>query len=177
MYASDASPKQVDLIQKLRLERGLPQTELAIDLTKREASAMIETLLRTPKPEPVGARPAWDAHMALLVNVPDGRYAVPSAEVDKYDFYRLRTWRGKRFFDRVVGSGYGNGFNRASTTRQQKLSVAEAIAGDPYKFAKLFADKLGICARCLANLTDPVSTARGIGPECVKYWRPLHPGL
>jgi Family of unknown function (DUF6011) len=41
--------------------------------------------------------------------------------------------------------------------------LTEAAAGQLGK-------QFGICIRCGATLTDPVSVANGIGPVCAKYW-------
>ena len=46
------------------------------------------------------------------------------------------------------------------------------IAGDPEKYKELYGQKIGKCGHCHKRLTDAVSRARGIGPEC---WKVLHP--
>jgi hypothetical protein len=176
MYRDELpTARQLAFIRTLADERRVTANPVE---TKREASNEITRLLALPKPPRVAPAAAPVAHpggafaqlLDTLKDVPDGRYAVPGLDPDSVDFYRLRTYKGRRFFDKVVGSGYGNGMNRVFTSLPSKIRVAESIAADPYVSAKLFADKLGCCARCLASLTDEVSRARGLGPECVRHW-------
>lgn len=163
--------RQIDFIRKLADERRTTSNPVA---TKREASAEIDRLMALPRhrvePAAVHAGNPFAELLDTLKDVPDGRYAVPGTEVDSLEFFRLRTYKGRRYFDKVVGSGYGNGMNRAFCSLPRKISIAKQISEDPYKAAHAFASKLGCCARCLASLTDPVSRMYGIGPECRRYW-------
>lgn len=175
--AQDATERQLRFIATLAAERGVAADPV---ITKGEASEEIERLLALPKvtapaPAPVIAAPAadekpWEKIERLLADIPDGRYALPGTEVDSYLFFRLRTWRGRRYFDGIVGSGYGHGFNKVRRPWSVMTTSAERIATDPLEAAQRFATHHGVCARCLAPLTDPVSVAAGLGPECRTHW-------
>jgi hypothetical protein len=176
-YEDIPTDPQVDLLRKLSAERGI---EYRAQVDRKAASNEITRLLGLPKIVriPVAApaaavreTPVWVKIDNALADVPDGRYALPGLDVDQVHFFRLRTVKatGRRYFDKVVGSGYGT-WNRGPISWAGKLTAAEQIAADPYEAAYRFSKKIGCCARCLANLTDETSRARGLGPECVRHW-------
>jgi hypothetical protein len=187
-YEDIPTDPQVALLRKLSAERGV---EYRPQVDRKAASREIDRLLALPKviripvAAPAVAAPASPAAPAAadretpiwvkideaLKDVPDGRYALPGLDVDQVHFFRLRTVKrtGRRYFDKVVGSGYGT-WNRGPISWAGKLTAAEQIAADPYEAAYRFSKKIGCCARCLANLTDETSRARGLGPECVRHW-------
>lgn len=176
--AQDATERQLSFIATLAAERGVSADPV---ITKGEASEEITRLLALPKataPAPAVTAPSapsadekpWEKINRVLADVPDGRYALPGTEVDSYLFFRLRTWRGRRYFDGIVGSGYGHGFNKIRRPWTVMVASAETISADPLEAAQRFAKHHGVCARCLAPLTDPVSVAAGLGPECRSHW-------
>jgi hypothetical protein len=109
-------------------------------------------------------QPEWYA------NVPESRYALGTEP--EVRFYRVNKpkkgkWEGWTFIDRIVGSP--GDFRKVVTSRQEREAAMAEIAADPQAAGKRFADKAGVCARCMAALTDPESRQRGYGPDCWEY--------
>lgn len=73
---------------------------------------------------------------------------------------------GERKIGRVEG---GKFFPFAGCTAEQTKAVVE-IAADPLQAAVAHGLKYSFCACCGAELTDPTSIARGIGPICAEKW-------
>jgi hypothetical protein len=99
-----------------------------------------------------------------------GYYATPSATGNNdLDFWRVvrptkGKWVGYVFANRIVG---GQGPIRLR--RQESEAAIERIAAEGVDKARvLYGQKLGQCGNCNKSLTDEVSRAYGIGPECRK---------
>jgi hypothetical protein len=114
-----------------------------------------------------------------MPEVPAARYAVYAAD-GGWDFYRVDRpakgkWAGYTFVKRLFGAP-GN-FRSERLSRAQSASVLEAILGAEYAdgdrvlsgpeaAAVAFSREHGVCAACLAPLTDAASIAAGLGPVC-----------
>jgi len=120
-------------------------------------------------PEPPAKR-TYDPRGA---DVPEGYYAVPSRTgKNDLDFYHVDVgreggrWAGMRFVGRVLGGG-GKPI-KVSRTEQADALVRIQHYGIDESRAR-FGQAVGQCGRCGRSLTDAVSRAIGIGPECRKY--------
>lgn len=184
-----ATEKQVDFILKLLSERELLQwsaddpslTASALPLwSRKDASELIDDLLKMPKkPEPMAevsgvSTPAATAQ-ALLDSFPKGKYAVPTDLLDitleqnlhgDLLFVELKEWNNVRYLRKLLGSL--GGFTRVKMSPSDNRRIAEVIAADPYKYAKLFGERYSCCGSCGADLTDEKSRALMLGPECRK---------
>ena len=160
-------------------------TAEALKMTYTEASIYI-TKLRGGKTVTSGSYtdPRLEMLKSLVEMVPDGYYAVQEFEGGHVEFIRVSLpkngkYRGSRKFQTLHGSGLGAKLTLAATlwpsgswslyrtgfTEKIMLLVAD------YQGAALrYAEKLGKCARCNAELTDGRSRFYGIGPECEQHW-------
>lgn len=88
-------------------------------------------------------------------------------KADRSDTTKLHVTDGKPFaestyYGKIVA---GTFMPTRACTDQIKARIAE-IAKDPAAAAKVFGQETGICCCCGAELTDPESRAKGIGPIC-----------
>ncbi len=184
-----ATEKQVDFILKLINERELLQWSAddpslqasALPLwSRKDASDLIDGLLKMPKkPEPMteisGVETPAVTAQALLNSFPKGKYAVPTDLLDitleqnlhgDLLFVELKEWKDVRYLRKLLGSL--GGFTRVKMSPSDNRRIAEVIAADPYKYAKLFGERYSCCGSCGADLTDEKSRALMLGPECRK---------
>lgn len=105
----------------------------------------------------------WAAIRAL----PAARYATLDGE--KVDFWRVEvSSTGMRFIVRLIGSP--GDFRKVRVPKSTQVAVLVEIAADPATAMMAFAAHFTACGRCCAPLTDEVSRARGLGPDCYGYW-------
>ena len=184
-----ATEKQVDFILKLLSERELLQwsaddpslTASALPhWSRKDASELIDGLLKMPKkPEPMaetsGAKTPAAQAQELLASIPKGKYAVPSDLLDltveqnlngDLLFVELKEYQGVRYLRKLLGSL--GGFTRVKMSPADNRRIADVLAADPYKYAKLFGERYSCCGSCGAGLTDEKSRALMLGPECRK---------
>lgn len=105
-------------------------------------------------------RTSYDAY----TDIPDGNYALPVEGTDTIHFYRVSRSRDGRYV-RVA--------ERASDTlypvrpwNRAKGVLEDIRTATPHDAAVLFGRTIGSCYRCGRSLTDEVSRAAGIGPDC-----------
>lgn len=155
MYA--ASYKQIVFIASLANERGI--TVNTANLTSRDASALIGSLLDTPRKAP--------EHVASNLARPEvaaGRYALEVEGVIK--FYKVdrpvapSKWAGYTFL-KVVAGPVDYPIKGASAA-----PILAAIAADPITALRRYGTEIGKCGHCNLTLTDATSRAYGIGPVC-----------
>lgn len=95
-----------------------------------------------------------------------GHYAVASATGNNdLDFFRVDRptegrWAGRTFVKRVIG-GHPEYAVRGEAARE----ALARIAADPDAGPR-YGREIGRCCRCNRRLTDEVSRAAGIGPDC-----------
>jgi hypothetical protein len=137
-------------------------------LTKRQASARITEL----KSEilPVMRQTARYSAKAVEAPVSD-RPTTP--ELDTNALYILPDGT----IVRLKVSGAGRTYALTLDTESRKWVYAPGIVRNvkaehvmTAEQAKDFGDTYAWCVRCSADLTDPVSVARGYGPVCAKYF-------
>jgi uncharacterized protein DUF6011 len=106
-----------------------------------------------------------------MPDVPAGHYAVPAAllgyEVNDLYFYRVDRptegpFRGRTYVKAIVGGHPDHRVNYKASVK-----ALEAILKFGVEDAGiLYGTQLGRCRKCNRHLTDELSRALGIGPEC-----------
>jgi len=119
-----------------------------------------------------GYEPPAPAARADGADVADGYYAVASRTGhNDLDFWRVshRTpaegkWAGRTFTNvsRVIG---GHPDQRVGRDEAQ-AAVAAIVAAGEDAARTLYGQTIGACGHCNRHLTDDLSRARGIGPDC-----------
>jgi len=105
---------------------------------------------------------------STLPDVPEGYYATPSRTgTNDLDFWRVDRptegrWAGRTFVKRVIG-GHPDANVRGAEVR---LALEAIQAAGPQSAAEVYGREIGRCGMCNRHLTDAVSRARGIGPDC-----------
>lgn len=140
-----ATDRQVSFIQTLLKERVWEQAVDVSVLSSKDASGLIDNLLKAPKDK-------------AKVVVEIGIY-----QNDKGDIYRVQPSRqtGRLYAKKLVFTG-GWEYESGAIYRlkpEQKWTLEQA---------KAFGAETGLCCVCGAFLTDPNSVAEGIGPVCAK---------
>ena len=159
--------KQFDFIVRLHGEREIPtdvQGAYVSRLVAREASepnaaqasAIIDWLLALPrKATPVETSP----------DVPAGRYAVVNPSSGVTEFFKVDRpedgkWAGYVFVKQQASD------DLYPVKGARRDEVLGRIAVDPRAAMVLYGHELGACGNCGRTLTDEVSRAMGIGPDC-----------
>jgi len=177
-----ASEKQVAFIDSLLTERELDAIQVSSfrsmlpTLTKKQASGMIDLLLRLP--QKATKVPGADKSLLqeALSSAPKSKYAIPTSELDislegtpltgDLLFIEVKEYMGNLYMRRLTGSV--GGFTRHRVPSQDSITIMNVISQDPYKYAKIFGQHYSCCGSCGAELTDPVSRDLQLGPECRK---------
>lgn len=101
--------------------------------------------------------------------------------IDNVDETKDPRWGGNVFvrwvygdIEKYVGRQFkGEDGYRSLLDYQNRFEfLLNEIAGDPEKYKALYGQRVGKCGHCNKRLTDAVSRARGIGPEC---WGRMNP--
>jgi hypothetical protein len=177
-----ASEKQVAFINTLLDERDLDSIQVSsfrtmlLTMTKKQASATIDLLLRTPKRVEKVAGAGKSGIQEALSKAPKSKYAVPADELDialtdtpltgDLLFLEIKEYMGNLYMRRLTGSV--GGFTRHKVDNADAVTLMNIISQDPYKYAKIFGQHYSCCGSCGAELTDPVSRELQLGPECRK---------
>lgn len=103
----------------------------------------------------------------VLPDVPAGHYAVISRTGNNdLDFFRVDRpiegrWAGRTFVKRIIGGRPDQAIRNA-----EQRQALERIANDIPGAAQIYGQQVGRCCICNRTLTDEVSRAAGIGPDC-----------
>lgn len=190
-----ATGRQVDYIRDLAAKRSTWQTFMQVGdlvaeaetvfdvlgnvgnpdpkfISRREASAAIDALLRVRPDAPTAPRsdvPAGEL-AALLAAVPLSRYALPRvADPEVLDFFEVVERKNhRRYLNRLLGCP-GDWRREHLDTRLQALA-ARHIGEDPVAAARAYSLHFTRCARCEAPLSDPRSRACGFGHDCAQHY-------
>lgn len=111
---------------------------------------------------------------ADYAHVLDGRYAVASLTGNNdLDFFKVDVpdkgnWAGYLFVKRILGGG-ANGESR--TERVSKATALGWLAkldcdATVQQSMAIYGQAIGVCGKCGRELSDEMSRARGIGPDC-----------
>lgn len=175
--------RQLDYIRDLGGD-----VQLALRYTMRGASLYIDRLKREGKkvttpstPEP-NSRRSTKIPMELLEGLRDGYYASRPDSTRNFTFFRVS--RPNR--------GHFKGSLKIQTQHGPELKLYMIVTPDNrvYKYSDFpqyeddlllvtvdmrgcaiaYAEQIGKCMRCNAELTDERSRWFGIGPECEKHW-------
>jgi hypothetical protein len=149
----------------------------AEQLTKKQASKWIETLLNLPDKGGTAADEKQD-----WPDVPAGRYALMGEQNpgpnhpnpnddDTITFYKVDRptegrWTGYTFLSAGKGGPHGEPEWIAIRKADRKRALLEEIARDPGSAAQMYGMELGHCGVCGRTLTDETSRQYGIGPVC-----------
>ena len=177
-----ASEKQVSFIDSLLNERELDAIQVTSfrsmlpTMTKKQASGMIDILLRQPKRVEKVPGAKKSLLQEALSKAPKSKYAVPVSELDisledtpltgDLLFIEVKEYMNNLYMRRLTGSV--GGYTRHKVPSQDSITIMNIIAKDPYKYAKIFGQHYSCCGSCGAELTDPVSRDLQLGPECRK---------
>lgn len=106
----------------------------------------------------------------VTADVPEGHYAIASSGSNDLAFYRVDRptegkWAGRCFVKLVVG---GHPDSRVRRDAVQGV-LARIVEAGVVESGRLYGREIGRCCRCNRTLTDEVSRAEGIGPECRKH--------
>lgn len=168
--------KQLDFIKTLIAERetaGLTpdqQQFLArvhaghVDPTPAQASRIIEKLLSLPRREAAPERGGSFGHVPA-VNVAAGRYAIVDETDGRIRFFVVDRPTEGRWIGRTFVSEQASD-EKYPVRGDRRYEVLGAIAADPAAAMRRYAAELGRCGFCGRTLTDEVSRAAGIGPDC-----------
>lgn len=103
-----------------------------------------------------------------LPDCPPGHYAINSLTGNNdLDFFKVDRptegqWAGRTFIKRIIG-GRPDSPVHGKTAREAIEAILDV---GPEDAGILYGTKLGRCMRCNRHLTDELSRALGIGPEC-----------
>lgn len=168
-----ATEKQLGFIHSLLKSRDLPvagkdHAEALLiercfdvmgqkDIAKHEASAVIDYLKARPMVASKGTGPD-------LTAVPESKYALIDGDGVTRFYEVVRRKSGAVFVNLLIG--HPGDWKRVYLSKARQNSVGVRIAGNPKAAAKLFADRHGVCAKCLSPLSDEESIRAGLGPIC-----------
>lgn len=152
---SSLDPKQIDWLMEADFDT------FPSELPKHRMSTVIDQLTKL----------SWVAKdRSEKSDLPDGRYGLRNVpgHKNKVSFFRLRTpkdgdWKGYQFIDQIVG--HGKRFpvkEQATRTKIRELIKEQGVV----ESLQLFGQEFEHCGRCGRELTDDLSRARGIGPDC-----------
>jgi Family of unknown function (DUF6011) len=181
-----ASPAQVKYIADLLAKKSVPanvaaEIKTAQEINTRQASAWIDLLKSYPAvPTAPAAAPVdrFAEYRAAFEEVPNSKWAIPTAVLaaafpnlalrGDLLFLETKTYMGKRYLARLTGAP--GRFSRSRIPLTEATGLLRLMAGKHVEFSTLFAKHYGVCGRCGAELTDPVSRAALFGPECRKVF-------
>ena len=140
-----ASERQVSFIETLLRERVWEQEIDFSILTSKDASGLIDNLLKAPK-------------VSRLAGIEMGVYQLEDGNI-----YRVQPSRetGRLYAKKLVLSG-GWEYEQGAIYKlkpEQKMTLEQARA---------FGTATGLCCVCGRFLSDPASVEQGIGPVCIK---------
>jgi len=179
-----ASTAQVNFITDLLATRQVEpahEAELrelldANRLTKQNASATIESLLKAPKASKTTGTDEKSKMQMALASVPKSFYAVPTEEIELgikdantsqgLFFIEVKEYMGTLYMRRLHGAP--GGFSRSKLTTRDQFVLLDTIKHDPTHYARLFGEHHGVCGKCGADLTDDESRRVQFGPVCRK---------
>ena len=169
MQTRYATERQIAFIRNLLSERDVAPVDFA-GMTVKEASEKIEALLAMPK------KPSVVSFSRFLEDVPKARYALtyeeamPALEQTNLDndhlFLEVREYRGTVYMRQLHGS-VGD-FTRTRFSAPEVRNLHAIIKREPLRYIQRFGELFSCCGKCGAPLTDEVSRARLLGPDCAR---------
>lgn len=170
--------RQKYFIASLTEEREVPsdirETLDAGEVSKRDASKIIDALLKAPKLGPVFR--TYNPVVERLEALPLSKYAIPMAEIapvlsekaihGEYLFVEIRKYEGRTYLRRL--SGAPGDFVRFRMSNEDTLAICGVLDQNPLKYIQTFGRVYTCCGKCGAPLTDDTSRARLLGPDCAR---------
>lgn len=170
--------RQKSFITSLVEEREVPsdisETLNAGEVSKREASRIIDVLLSAPRVAPVFR----ERHPLVerLEALPLSKYAIPMREIapvlsenavhGDYLFVEIRKYMERTYLRRL--SGAPGDFMRSRMSNQDSFAVCDVLDQNPLEYIQTFGRVYTCCGKCGAPLTDDKSRARLLGPDCAR---------
>lgn len=179
--ARPAHPKRIEFAAKLIDERDTNMISAAADdvmlnigagkaVSADEIALLIDDLLAAPKADtntaPAPVRPTRQNGPSLrdlAAALEDkGYYALRTpGTADEIHYYRItRSTKGYIKVQEKAGPALH------PVDYRRSIEVVRMIADAPQAALNLFADTLEKCYRCSTDLTDPISRAARMGPDC-----------
>lgn len=180
--ARPAHPNRISFAKKLIEERATDLISFAADqvmmdllagnlISGDEIGLLIGDLLAAPKADRAGTRPAQPAPQAqrrqdgpslrdLAAGLEDKGYYALRGD-DQIHYYRIT--RSAKGYVKVQEKA---GPELYPVDYRRSIEVVRMIAEDAQAALNLFADTLEKCYRCSTDLTDPISRAARMGPDC-----------
>jgi hypothetical protein len=163
-----ASDKQIAFVNRLRDQLNRPELtgEESAALTRRSVSEVINGLLAEVRKTGKGSGHLIKA--ADWTNIEAGYYAVPSTTGNNdLDFFLVQIpdkgdWTGCLFVKRVLGGHDPQRVAKATAEGWLAMIPGEAAHTAMARYGM----EMGRCGRCNRTLTDNVSRAIGLGPDC-----------
>lgn len=156
-----ASEKQVSFINSLVTRKGFnldfDDARPVAELTAREASKLIDTLLAMPD-APREPKPTCVAQPQAVTE--DGMYRTLDGTVYKVQIAKQGS--GRLYAKQLVEAGGEWSFEYAAGAIRKLTPAMRMSLADAKAFGRLY----GVCCRCSAVLTDEVSIEAGIGRYC-----------
>ncbi len=161
----DATEKQVNFLKKLMIERDLPFTQESLDkLSKKDASALISTLLDDPKPVRK-IKPATSTSGSDDKVTEAGMYRNPqTGEIFKVQ--KAVHGSGHLYAKKLIVEGDGNDATAYFEMARGAIFKLRASMKMTTEEAKAFGSLYGMCISCAAVLTDEDSQHNGYGRKC-----------
>lgn len=177
-----ASDKQINFILGLDKERNTSAckgdtVETIMNamegkiVTSSEASGAITDLLAQPKiiKTQDAVKPAVLVSTGLLADVPLSNYAVEIAG-EGLVFLKVAEFKGTRYVRQLIGSpGDWKKIKPVGARRAQLIAAIKAVG--PQAAAARYGEEFTCCGVCSSPLSDELSRARKIGPQC---WKRFH---
>lgn len=120
----------------------------------------LRALARTTRTAEVN--PTTDADAAFQ-DIPNGYYAVADAGSDDIHYFRISRFRDGGIKVQEQASDQLHPVRRGSRCTAILTTIQHV---GPANASALYGQTIGRCGRCNRTLTDAVSRARGIGPDC-----------
>lgn len=152
-----ATPRQTAFIARLLTEKNLAGTPYAgltaspEGLTVREASSMIDALMRLPR--------TGGAAGSARSTAPEGMHRIGDAI---FKVQRAVHGSGRLYAKRLVRSGEAWTFEFAPGAVQRLSEATRMTLEEAREWGTLY----GTCCACGRTLTDETSIALGLGPVC-----------
>lgn len=143
-------------------------------MTKGKASGFITQI----KDQPKKAAPATDLPEYIVpktpaeLPTPEFGYYLTDTEALFYFDKPKNAWAPKlkklKLSTSYSGAKTAKWINMGGTFQAKKLLAG--VSALTQEQAGALGKQYGVCIRCGATLSDPVSVAQGLGPICIKYW-------
>lgn len=156
--------------------RNQPESVITLDgkiLGKRDASELIDKLLKAPRKQTASSDTDAPVDGLDLSDLPAGTYAVPNGDTRlkvRVEHGKTGTrWDGWTFVKDAAAYGQRNRYGMQKPGQPYRGKIEDelaAILDNPVAAVKAYGALTGKCAMCNRKLEDERSVELGIGPIC-----------